>query len=136
MPIQREILYPPPYFREVWHYQCTNTDRIRRAIDLLDWDRAFVNTNINEKVFFLCKTISNILFNFIPHHSHKKRKDSLETRVELLYKHTTCIPRWNDVETTASTSFQLGIHMVCLQGGRSTHLWWEPSDTRTHFSLL
>ena len=28
------------------------------------------------------------------------------------YKHTTCIPRWNDIETTVSTSFQLGIHVV------------------------
>ena len=33
------------------------------------------------------------------------------------YKHTTCIPRWNDVETAASTSFQRGIHVVCLKGG-------------------
>ena len=30
------------------------------------------------------------------------------------YKHTTCIPRWNDVEMTVSMSFQRGIHMVCL----------------------
>ena len=27
------------------------------------------------------------------------------------YKHTTCIPLWNDVET-----FQRGIHVVCLYG--------------------
>ena len=26
----------------------------------------------------------------------------------------TCIPRWNDVETTVSTSFQRGIHVECL----------------------
>ena len=32
------------------------------------------------------------------------------------YKHTACIPRWNDVETIVSTSFQRGIHLVCLQG--------------------
>ena len=30
------------------------------------------------------------------------------------YKHTTWIRRWNDVETTVSTSFQSGIHVVCL----------------------
>ena len=30
------------------------------------------------------------------------------------YKHTTWIPRWNDVETVTSTSFQRGIHVVCL----------------------
>ena len=28
------------------------------------------------------------------------------------YKHTTCIPRWNNVKTVVSTSFQRGIHVV------------------------
>ena len=32
------------------------------------------------------------------------------------YKHTTCIPRLNDVETTVSMSFQCEIHVVCLKG--------------------
>ena len=50
-----EIHYPPPYFRDVWHYQDVNTDLIRRAIDMFDWNRAFVNTNVNEKVFILKK---------------------------------------------------------------------------------
>ena len=30
------------------------------------------------------------------------------------YKHTPWIPRWNDVETVAFTSFQRGIHELCL----------------------
>ena len=34
---------------------------------MFDLDRAFVNTNVNEKVFILSKTILNILSNFIPH---------------------------------------------------------------------
>ena len=29
-----EIYYPPPSFREVWHYHDANTDLIRRAIDV------------------------------------------------------------------------------------------------------
>ena len=62
-----EIHYLPPYFRDVWHYQNANTDLIRRAIDMFHWDRAFVDTYVNEKVFILNKTIFNILFNFIPH---------------------------------------------------------------------
>ena len=62
-----QIHYPPPYFCDVWHYQDANTDHIRRAIAMFDWDRAFVNTNVNEKVFILNKTILNILSNFIPH---------------------------------------------------------------------
>ena len=62
-----EIHYPPPYFHEVWYYQDANTDLIRRAIAMFDWDRAFVNTNVNENVFILNKTIFNIPSNFIPH---------------------------------------------------------------------
>ena len=34
---------------------------------MFDWDRSFVNTNFNEKVFILNKTILNILSNFILH---------------------------------------------------------------------
>ena len=30
------------------------------------------------------------------------------------YKHNRCIPRWNDVETVVSTSFQRGIHVMYL----------------------
>ena len=30
------------------------------------------------------------------------------------YKHSTWIPRWNDVETSVSMSFQRGIHVECL----------------------
>ena len=40
---------------------------MRRAIDVFDWDRAFVNANLNEKVFILKKTVLNIFPNFIPH---------------------------------------------------------------------
>ena len=34
---------------------------------MIDWDRAFVNTNVNEQVFILSKTILNILSTIIPH---------------------------------------------------------------------
>ena len=57
-----EIHYPPPYFREVWYYQEANTDLIRRAIDMFDWDRASVNTYVNEKVFITNKTILKYTF--------------------------------------------------------------------------
>ena len=40
---------------------------LRRAIAVFDWDRAYVNTNLNEKVFILKKTVLNIFPNFIPH---------------------------------------------------------------------
>ena len=65
--VNLEIFYPPPYFHNVWHYHDANTDLIRQAIDMFDWDRAFVNTNVNEKVFILNKTMWNILSKFVPH---------------------------------------------------------------------
>ena len=62
-----QIYYPPPYPREVWHYKEANTELIRRAVTDFNWDRAFLNTNVNEKVSIFSNTILNILSNFIPH---------------------------------------------------------------------
>ena len=33
---------------------------------------------------------------------------------DLSFKYTTSISRWNDVETTVSTSFQRDLHVMCL----------------------
>ena len=62
-----EVLYPPPYTREVWHYQDSNNDLIRRSINEFDWDRAFANKHVDEKVLIFNKTVLNVLSNFIPH---------------------------------------------------------------------
>ena len=62
-----EIVYLPPYVREVWHYKDANTQLIRRAINEFNWQRAFLNTNVNEKVDIFNSTILNILSNLIPH---------------------------------------------------------------------
>ena len=59
-----EVLYSPPYTREVWHYQDSNADLNRRSINEFDLDRAFVNKQVNEKVLIFNKTV---LSNFIPH---------------------------------------------------------------------
>ena len=40
---------------------------IRRAISQFNWDQAFSNTNVNEKVYIFSLTILNILSNFISH---------------------------------------------------------------------
>ena len=67
-----EIVYPPPYVREVWHYEVwhyedANTELIRWAINEFNCQRAFLNTIVNEKVDIFNSTILNILNNFIPH---------------------------------------------------------------------
>ena len=62
-----EVLYPPPYTREVWHYQDSNVDLIRRSINEFDWDRAFANKHVDGKVLIFNKTVLNVLSNFILH---------------------------------------------------------------------
>ena len=62
-----KIHFPPPYEREIWHYGQGNTELIRRAVNEFDWQRAFNNVNINERVSFFDKTILNIVSNFFPH---------------------------------------------------------------------
>ena len=64
-----EIHYPPTYFPDVWHYQDANTKLMRRAIAVFDWDSAFVNTNLNEKVFIL-KRLFWIFFLTLFHMKH------------------------------------------------------------------
>ena len=45
------FFYPPPYKREVWHYKLANCDCIQRAIKNFDWEKAFLNVDVNKKVF-------------------------------------------------------------------------------------
>ena len=53
--------------REVWHYKDANIELIRKAIDRFNWQKAFSNKNVNEKVDTFNKTILNILSNFMLH---------------------------------------------------------------------
>ena len=62
-----EIVYRPPYEREIWHYQKANIDLIKRAINSFDWEKAFPNIDVNKMVSIFNQTIINILCNFIPH---------------------------------------------------------------------
>ena len=64
------IYYALPYCRKIGHNQDANTDLLGRAILQFNWDKAFSNTNINEKVYiFNSRTILNILCNFVSHES-------------------------------------------------------------------
>ena len=62
-----QVFYPPSYIWEVRHYQESNVDLIRRSIYEFDWNRAFANKHVDEKVLIFSKTVLNILSNFIPH---------------------------------------------------------------------
>ena len=43
-----EIVYPPPYVQEVWHYKDANTELIRWAINEFNGQRVFLNTDVNK----------------------------------------------------------------------------------------
>ena len=49
------------------HYKLANSDCIQRAIKNIDWEKAFVNADVNKKVFLFSETVLNIIRNFIPH---------------------------------------------------------------------
>ena len=53
--INLKVSYPPPYNREVWNYQVSNDDLITPSINEFDWNRTFINKNVNEKVFIFKK---------------------------------------------------------------------------------
>ena len=61
------IFYPPFYERTFWYYERANAELIGRVIDQFDWSRALSNANVEEKVYFITKTLLNIIQNFIPH---------------------------------------------------------------------
>ena len=65
--INLKIYYPPPYEREIWHYEKANADLIRRSIDQFSWDIRLAHIDVNQKVYLFNQTIKNILHNFIPH---------------------------------------------------------------------
>ena len=53
--------------KELFGTMKANTELIRRANDQFDWLRTLSNVNVDEKVYFLTKTLLNIIQNFIPH---------------------------------------------------------------------
>ena len=54
------FLYPPPYEREICHYNKANTDFICRSIHEFLWENRFSNTDANQRVYLFNETINNI----------------------------------------------------------------------------
>ena len=52
--------------REVWDYEKTNIENIKKAISNCDWNKVFENLSVDEKVDFLNKALLNIFRNYIP----------------------------------------------------------------------
>ena len=64
--INTRVPLPPPYVREVWDYEKANIENIKKEISNFDWNKAFENLSVDEKVDFLNKTLLNIFRNYIP----------------------------------------------------------------------
>ena len=50
----------------MWHYKFANSDCIQRAIKNFDWEKVFLNVNVNKKVLLFNETQLNIIRNLIP----------------------------------------------------------------------
>ena len=64
--INLKICYPPPYEREIWHYEKDNAGLIHRSIDQFPWDIRFAHIDVNQIVYLFNEIIKNILCNFVP----------------------------------------------------------------------
>ena len=60
------IYYPPPYQRLVWDYKKADEKSIRKALDLVNWERLFDHKNIDSQVMTLNETILNVFRNYVP----------------------------------------------------------------------
>ena len=45
-----QIVYPPPYTREIWDYGKAQFDLINKAIENFDWDKLFSGQDIHNQV--------------------------------------------------------------------------------------
>ena len=64
--INIRVPLPPTYVREVWDYRNANVEKIKKAISNFNWNKAFENLVIDEKVALLNQTLLNIFRNYTP----------------------------------------------------------------------
>ena len=104
--ISMKVYFPPPYIREVWHYNQAQEELIKRSVSKFDWDKAFKNQSTNEQVEILNNTLLNIFRNFIPHETIKcKSKD----------------PPWLNKEIKNALRKKNRLYRKFISGGRTVH---------------
>ena len=59
-----QIIYPPPYQRLVWDYKNANASSIQKALNMIDWNKLFSNTNVEKQVNILNDTLFNIFLSY------------------------------------------------------------------------
>ena len=64
--INFKLFYPPPYERQVWHYNRGDIVGLKQSIENIDWSREFLNLNVNQQVELFNNYLMNIFQNYIP----------------------------------------------------------------------
>ena len=60
-----DIVYPPPYEREILYYQMANIDLVKRELNEFDQEKVFSSFDVDKMVYVFNKTVINILCDFI-----------------------------------------------------------------------
>ena len=60
------ITYPPPYKRLIWDCKKADSEKIRKALDWVNWERLFNNEDVNTQVSILNETVLNVFSNYVP----------------------------------------------------------------------
>ena len=61
--INTRVSLPPTYVQEVWDYKKANIENIKKGIPNFDWNKAFENLSVDEKLELLNKTLLSIFRN-------------------------------------------------------------------------
>ena len=60
------ISYSPRYQRLIWDYEKADSEKIKKALDSLNWERLFNKKNIDVQVAAFNETILNVFRNYVP----------------------------------------------------------------------
>ena len=60
------IDYRPPYQRLIWDCKKADSTNIRKALDMVTWERLFDKKDLNAQVIALNETILNVFRNYVP----------------------------------------------------------------------
>ena len=74
------ICYPPPYQRLVWDYKKADPNSIRKALDLVNWERPFDQKGIDAQIATFNDTVLNTFRNFVPN-KYKTIDDKYPVRI-------------------------------------------------------
>ena len=61
-----KVSLPPAYKRRIWDFSRANPDSINRALNGINWERAFEGLDLDSRVSFLTECVTNVFSNLVP----------------------------------------------------------------------